>query len=62
MSIRKIKFAIGEYYHLYNRGNSKQKIFHDIEDYNRFVALMYACNRHENIKADDLGKKDGLPF
>ncbi len=58
MAVRKVKFSVGEYYHLYNRGNSKQKIFHDQEDYNRFAALLYACNREENIKADDLGKKE----
>ena len=32
MSIRKVNLVIGEYYHIYNRGNSKQKIFHDNED------------------------------
>ena len=57
MAVRKVKFSVGEYYHLYNRGNSRQKIFHDQVDYNRFAALLYACNREENIKVDDLGKK-----
>mgnify|MGYP006354471133 CR=1 FL=1 len=33
MSIRKVNFVSGEYYHIYNRGNSKQKIFKDKEDY-----------------------------
>ncbi len=58
MVLRKVKFTIGEYYHLYNRGNSKQIIFHDKEDYNRFAALLYACNREDNIKADNLGKRE----
>ena len=31
MSIRKVNFVENEYYHIYNRGNSKQKIFLDIE-------------------------------
>lgn len=50
MSIRKAPFASGEYYHLYNRGNSKQKIFHDVEDYGRFVTLLYTCNSENNFK------------
>ena len=50
MSTRKINFAPGEYYHIYNRGNSKQKIFNDKLDYNRFVGLMYVCNQKGNFK------------
>lgn len=50
MSIRKVSFVSGEYYHLYNRGNSKQKIFHDVEDYRRFVTLLYTCNSENNFK------------
>jgi len=44
MSIRKIAFVPGEYFHIYNRGNSKQKIFLDKSDYKRFIDLMYALN------------------
>ncbi|MCX6747878.1 MAG: transposase [Candidatus Nomurabacteria bacterium] len=60
MSIRKISFVQDEYYHVYNRGNSKQKIFHDKEDYERFVGLLYACNQNGSIRTDDLGKDQGL--
>src|SRR3989338_8598215 len=49
MSIRKVPFASGEFYHIYNRGNSKQVIFHDKQDYQRFQALLYAVNTNENI-------------
>src|SRR3989338_5705420 len=49
MSIRKVSFAPGEFYHVYNRGNSKQVIFHDKQDYNRFLALLYAVNTKQNI-------------
>ena len=56
MSIRKVSFALDEYYHLYNRGNSKQEIFHDKEDYFRFLSLLYACNSHINFKADDINR------
>lgn len=54
MSIRKISFALGEYYHVYNRGNSKQKIFLDKKDYDRFLKLIFLCNSHKNINFRDL--------
>ncbi len=60
MSNRKFSFVENEFYHLYNRGNSKQKIFHDEEDYKRFIHLMHACNQTKNFKSDDLQKHQGL--
>ena len=54
MSIRKVSFSINEYYHLYNRGNSKQKIFLDKEDYNHFVKLLYLCNSTRSITFRDI--------
>jgi len=50
MSIRKVAFVKGEYYHIYNRGNSKQKIFYDEEDYNRFIKLLFLSNNQDNFK------------
>lgn len=44
MSQRKVSFAHGEYYHLYNRGNSKQDIFRDYFDRVRFQNLLYVAN------------------
>ena len=58
MSIRKKSFVSGEYYHIYNRGNSKQKIFHDHEDYFRFISLLYACNSVNNFRIYGLDKKE----
>jgi putative transposase len=49
MANRKIQFIEGEYYHIYNRGNSKQKIFLDDEDYSRFCKLLYLCNSEKRI-------------
>lgn len=49
MSIRKVSFAFGEFYHLYNRGNSKQVIFHDDEDYSHFTKLIYLSNDKDNF-------------
>ena len=60
MSIRNISFVQGEYYHIYNRGNSKQKIFHDKEDYERFIGLIYACNQNGSLRSDELEKDQGL--
>ena len=50
MSLRKTSFASGEYYHIYNRGNSKQTIFHDQEDYLRFLKLLFLANGEKSFK------------
>jgi putative transposase len=60
MSIRKVKLVSGEYYHIYNRGNSKQKIFFDEEDRLRFIGLLYACNQKGNLKVNNLNKGQTL--
>jgi putative transposase len=44
MPIRRVALVPGEYYHIYNRGNSKQTIFRSEEDYRRFVTLLYTAN------------------
>ena len=44
MAQRKIPLVEGEFFHIYNRGNSKQKIFLDNHDRDRFVKLLYLCN------------------
>lgn len=60
MSIRKINFVQGEYFHIYNRGNGKRVIFKNYEDYDRFMGLIYACNQKDNFKYDNLKKDQGL--
>lgn len=59
MSIRKTEFVKGEYYHVYNRGNSKQKIFLDDKDRERFLKLLYLCNSKQRIdfRGDIVKKK-----
>ncbi len=54
MSIRDKKLVSNEYYHLYNRGNGKNKIFLDKEDYDRFVKLLYVCNSERSFNFRDL--------
>ncbi len=56
MSIRKVNFVEGEFYHIYNRGNSKQKIFHDKQDYLRFISLLYISNTEERFNLYDLNR------
>ncbi len=41
---RALRFTTGEYYHIYNRGTEKRKIFESRGDYSRFSVLLYACN------------------
>lgn len=67
MSIRKTSFAPGEFYHIYNRGNDKREIFHDNDDYLRFLSLINILNdnrfkRLRIISGDFLftGKKQRL--
>lgn len=45
MATRKIQFIEGEFYHIYNRGNSKQIIFHDEADHDRFLQLLCISNK-----------------
>ncbi|MEX2014037.1 MAG: transposase [Parcubacteria group bacterium] len=56
MSERKQLFAPCEYYHLYNRGVEKRKIFLDKQDYKHFLRLMYLCNSKRSIILRDIGK------
>ena len=46
---RKIIFAEGEFYHIYNRGNNKSIIFLDEGDRKRFQKLLYICNSKEPV-------------
>jgi putative transposase len=46
--MRKIQFANGEYYHLYNRGVDKRKVFLDSLDYERFLLSMDLLNDQDD--------------
>ena len=50
MANREEVLVEGEYYHIYNRGNTKQNIFIDDKDRDRFTKLLYLCNSLKNIK------------
>lgn len=49
--------AVDEYYHLYNRGVDKRRIFSRPVDYERFIALLYLANSVEPIRLDNLFKQ-----
>jgi len=53
MSLRKIPLVSGEYFHIYNRGNSKQQIFLNDEDRDRFVKLLYLSNSIKGVNFRD---------
>lgn len=50
---RKISFAPGEYYHVYNRGVDKRLIFTEQHDHQRFVALLYLCNSNSPVDINE---------
>lgn len=56
MSTRKQTFAFGEFYHLYNRGTEKRRIFLDKQDYQYFLFLMYVCNTIRSIELRKVGE------
>ena len=50
----KLRFGeqnIGEFYHVFNRGVEKKKIFHDKEDRERFLRLCRYCNQEEPLSS-----------
>jgi putative transposase len=47
---RKLTFNSESYYHIYNRGVNKVKIFFDDNDYFRFILLLYLSNSTENFQ------------
>lgn len=50
VSIRRTPLVDGEFYHIYSRGNSKQKIFLDSKDYQHFVNCLFVCNTYKKFK------------
>lgn len=54
MATRLTTFTEGEYYHLYNRGNSKQIIFNDEKDHEHFIHLLSTLNTGSRIRVKKL--------
>ena len=62
MSLRKVPHVPGEFYHIYNRGNSKQKIFNSDEDYGRFMRLLYLANGTASLDLRLIAESETEPF
>ncbi len=62
--MRKIKFQIGNSYHLYNRGVDNRNVFVSQEDYDRFEAYLYLLNDTESARAANyfVGKRPETIF
>lgn len=45
-------FSVAEFYHVYNRGIEKRRIFLSSHDYERFMVLLYLANSHEPVRID----------
>ncbi|MEK7208022.1 MAG: transposase [Patescibacteria group bacterium] len=56
---RNYAFAVGEYYHLYNRGVEKRKLFLDGKCRDRFVSLLHLCNGARSLVFKEI---QGLPL
>jgi len=56
---RKFNFSVGEFYHIYNRGNNKSIIFQNNADRKRFQKLLYVCN---GIKPVIFKSIQGMPL
>lgn len=52
--MRRITFAEGEFYHLYNRGVDKRRVFMSPGEYKRFLAYLLLLNDVENRRFDYL--------
>lgn len=55
MTKRDVPFAVGEWYHCYNRGIEKRIVFDDARDYHRFLELLYLANDASPLRRGDIG-------
>lgn len=63
MGLRTTPLVRGEYYHIYNRGNSKNEIFLNEKDQEHFVKLLYLCNSSKRLNfRDDIVEKKIDPW
>lgn len=62
MPVRKVTFTPGEFYHLYNRGNSRQKIFLTEQDHERFMMLLYVANGTRPLDLREVKPEDAYNF
>ncbi len=53
---RNLKFSVGEYYHVYNRGVEKRIIFNNEYDYQRFLLLLLLVNDEKSVDVQLLSR------
>ena len=58
MAARKTSFAIGGWYHCYNRGVDKRITYEDARDYRRFLEQLYLANSETPLRRDDIGTQN----
>lgn len=51
---RRVPIAVGEWYHCYNRGVDRRKVFRDTRDYERFLLLCFLGNGTRNLRPSNL--------
>ena len=56
MGDRIVYFQPGEWFHCYSRGVDKRRVFMSVSDYQRFQALLYACNNTDTIHVSNYGQ------
>lgn len=54
---RAVPFEVGEYYHIYNRGIEKAEIFRSTQDWERFLAILYAYNTKKSFQFRDIRER-----
>lgn len=59
--MRRIQFAEGEFYHVYNRGVDKRIVFLKKEEYGRFVAYLYLLNDAQSTRPEVSFRKVWTP-
>lgn len=59
--MRKLRFAEGEYYHVYNRGVDKRDVFLHRGDYERFLFMLFACNDTRPLLNGGLASIESIP-
>ncbi len=47
-------FEVDEWYHCYNRGVDKRRVFQSVRDYQRFLQALYLCNGTVPIHQNDI--------
>ncbi len=54
--VNRAPFTLGEWYHCFNRGVEKRKVFEDEHDANRFLMLLYLANSTESVDLYNIRK------